>query len=165
MHSIIRWIDRVSLGISGLTLILMMVLISLDALMRYGMNRSLAGVDGLTSEFFMPTVVYLAAAYVYSSGANIRATILSDQLPKKIQVGIFIIFDAIGAFVFALICYGVWIRAYDSYISDEYSTNTLGYILAPSFAVVAFGCTLLLFRMIIAIVTLEPPTSEENLDV
>jgi TRAP-type C4-dicarboxylate transport system permease small subunit len=158
-------LERIALWLAYAALIAMMALTTADAFMRYGMGRPLLGIEGLTAEVFMPAIVYLAATHVYSSGGHIRMTIVSDQLPEAVQRWLFTLYDAAGMVLMAAIAYGVGSRALQSYAFNEYSTNPIGYLLAPCFAIVAVGAGLLALRMAGSVLTGRQPTPAAESDL
>lgn len=151
-------LERLVLWLAYTALIAMMVLATADAFMRYGAGRPLLGIEGLIAEVFMPAIVYFAATHVYSSGGHIRMTIVSDQLPEMVRRWVFTLYDAAGMVLMAAIAYGVGNRALQSYAFNEYSTNPIGYLLAPCFAIVAIGAGLLALRMAGSVLTGRQPT-------
>ncbi len=155
----IRYAERSLLVLACVALFALTLLTTADALLRYIFNAPITGSHELADEFLMPAVIYFALTYVYSSGGHIRITIVSDLLPIGMQRALLCIWDAIAAAVFAMIAHGVWHRMWESYEFREYSTSPLDYLLAPSYAIVAIGATLMAIRLALAAITARHPKS------
>jgi TRAP-type C4-dicarboxylate transport system permease small subunit len=81
---VIASISRVMSGIAATAVILMMLLITVDVLLRYFLNRPIKGAHELI-EFMMILAVFLGVAYVQYRKVNISISLLLDRLPQKAQ--------------------------------------------------------------------------------
>jgi len=61
---------------------IMMLLTTADAAGRYLLNRPINGAYEITTNYLMISAVFLAMAFAYRGGANIRVTFLVDRLPR-----------------------------------------------------------------------------------
>lgn len=143
-----RGLEQFMLWLSYVALFAMTVGSAVDALLRYVMNRSLPGMDGLVQEIFMPALVYFAVTHVYKNDGHIRITLVSNLIPGSVRQVLYRIFDTLAACILLLICYGATMRTIQAYVRNEYSTNSLGYLIAPSIALVAIGSGLLVLRVL-----------------
>ena len=150
-------VERIMLGLACAALLALTLMTTADAFLRYLFNAPITGTHELADEFLMPAVIYFAMAYVYSAGGHIRITILADLLPSGVRRAAMCACDAIACAIFAMIAHGVWRRAYDAYDFREYSTSPLDYLLAPSYAIVALGASLLALRLGAAALTARHP--------
>ncbi len=153
----IRYAERAFLVLACIALFGLTLLTTADALLRYIFNAPITGSHELADEFLMPTVIYFALTYVYSSGGHIRITIVSDLLPLGMQRALLCLWDTVAAALFATVAHGVWHRMWESYEFREYSTSPLDYLLAPSYAIVAIGATLMAIRLALAAITARHP--------
>jgi TRAP-type C4-dicarboxylate transport system permease small subunit len=155
-----RACDRIEwllVRIAAFALVAMVVLTTADALARYFFNAPIDGAMEFNNEFLMPALVFFMISYVYRMGGHVRVTILSDHLPPRVQRVSLVLFDGLTALLFAGVTWGVVLRTIDSYGMREYSSSPLGYLLAPSFAIVAVGAALMTVRALIATVTARHP--------
>lgn len=150
-------VERVMLGLACAALLALTLLTTADAFLRYLFNAPIVGAHELADEFLMPAVIYGALAYVYSTGGHIRITIASDRLPAGTQRVLMGVWDAVACALFAAIAHGVWRRAFESYAFREYSTSPLDYLLAPSYAIVATGASIMAIRLAAAALTARHP--------
>lgn len=158
-------IEWVVVRIAALALAIMVVLTTADALARYLFNAPITGAMEFTNEFLMPALVFFTMSYVYRMGGHVRVTILSDRFPPTVQRALLALFDALTAILFAGLTWGVALRAFDSYSLREYSSSPLGYLLAPSFMIVAIGGALMTVRAAIAALTAHHPAVADAGDV
>lgn len=163
-----RVLDRIewlTVRLAALALVAMVLLTTADALGRYLFNTPIEGAMEFTNEFLMPTLVFFAISYVYRMGGHVRVTILSDHFPASVQRVLMTIFDALTTLLFAALTWGVLLRTIDSYGMREYSSSPLGYLLAPSYAIVALGGALMTARAFIATVTARHPHVADAADL
>ena len=84
-----RWLSRcekVAIYGAGLSVFLMMLLTTVDALGRYFFNSPLQGAYELLEDYLMLAATFLGAAVCYRGGGFIRVTLLADRLPKKVSI-------------------------------------------------------------------------------
>ena len=79
-----RAADRVLCIAAAVIILFMMLLTTLDVVMRYAFTRPLAGVYEL-QEFMLVRVVYLALSYVQSSNGHIYVDLLTNRFSEKGQ--------------------------------------------------------------------------------
>lgn len=151
--------------IAALALAVMVLLTTADALARYFLNSPITGAMELTNEFLMPALVFFTMSYVYRMGGHVRVTILSERFPPAVQRASLVLFDAVTAVLFAGLTWGVALRAIDSFGMREYSSSPLGYLLAPSFAIVAIGGALMTVRAAVAALSAHHPEIADAGDV
>jgi TRAP-type C4-dicarboxylate transport system permease small subunit len=78
---------------------------------------------------------------------------------------VLVVFDALTAALFALLAWGMLHRTLESYSLHEYSSSPLGYLLAPSFAIVVVGSILMVLRTATASITGRHPSASHSTDV
>ena len=150
-------VERILVRIAAFALVAMVALTTGDALSRYFFNAPVTGAMELNNEFLMPALVFFMVSYVYRMGGHVRVTLLSDHFPPRLQRASLVLFDGLTTLLFAAVTWGVVVRAIDSYGMREYSSSPLGYLLAPSFAIVAVGAALMTVRALVATVTARHP--------
>lgn len=155
-------VERAALYVSLATLMVMTCLSTVDALLRYFFSTPIEGADLLSEEILLPLLVYPAASYVYSAGGLVRVTLISGRLPDAWRRALFLYFDGLAAIVVLAIAYGVGLRGFEALALDEYSANPIGYLIAPSFFIVAIGAGLLGIGLILTLLAGESPEADEE---
>lgn len=158
-------VEWLTVRVAAVALAVMVVLTSADALARYFLNAPLDGAMEFTNEFLMPTLVFFTMSYVYKRGGHVRVTILSDHFPPGVQRVLMVVFDLATALLCAAITWGIVARTIDSYGMREYSSSHLGYLLAPSYAIVAVGGALMTLRAGLAALTGRHPETAHSHDL
>ena len=120
MEKVLGRFEKWSTHLAVLSIFIMMVLTTADAIGRYLFSFPLAGAYEVTEKYLMVIAVYLGASYTYRGGSNIRITLLVDRLPRGVKMAL-----QVFAQIFS-ICYGFFLlvpaaqavlRAYDQKIT------------------------------------------------
>jgi len=88
-------------NLSGVCLVLMLLMVTLEVLLRYGFQSPTLWTEELCRYMFV-FMVFLPAGYAFLKGAHIKLDILSKRLPAKGQVYLGIIHDLL-ALVFCIV--------------------------------------------------------------
>ncbi len=100
MEKVLNRFEKWSTHVAVLSIFIMMLLTTADAIGRYLFSLPIAGAYEFTEKFLMIIAVYLGASYTYRGGSTIRITLLFDRLPRKVKMVL-----SYFAQVFS-ICYG-----------------------------------------------------------
>jgi TRAP-type C4-dicarboxylate transport system permease small subunit len=100
MQKILSHFEKWSTHVAVLSIFIMMILTTADAIGRYLFSLPLAGAYEVTEKYLMIIAVYLGASYTYRGGSTIRITLLVDRLPHGVKMVLNVV-----AQVFS-ICYG-----------------------------------------------------------
>jgi len=100
MERILSECEKWSTHLAVLSIFVMMLLTTADAIGRYLFSLPITGAYEVTEKYLMLIAVFLGASYTYRGGSNIRVTLLVDRLPPQVKMGL-----NIFAQVFS-ICYG-----------------------------------------------------------
>ncbi len=120
MQKVLGRVEKWSTHVAVLSIFIMMVLTTADAIGRYLFSFPIAGAYEFTEKYLMVIAVYLGASYTYRGGSTIRITLLVDRLPSGVKMAL-----QVFAQIFS-ICYGFFLlvpavqavlRAYDQKIT------------------------------------------------
>jgi TRAP-type mannitol/chloroaromatic compound transport system permease small subunit len=165
-------IDRINqaIGRAATWLILVMVLISAgNAIMRKAFNMSSNGWLEIQWSLFA-AVFLLAAAYTLLKNEHVRIDLLSSRLGPRAQAWI----DIFGTLFFllplcALILFYAWPFFWESFTSQEWSSNPGGLILWPAkslipicFALLALQGVSEIIKRIGFLLGMAPPTESAH---
>ena len=100
MEKVLGHFEKWSTHVAVLSIFVMMLLTTADAIGRYLFSFPLAGAYEVTEKYLMLIAVYLGASYTYRGGSTIRITLLVDHLPHGVKMVL-----NVFAQVFS-ICYG-----------------------------------------------------------
>lgn len=136
------------------------VFISLGALLRYFFDKPIPAGFEISEEYLMPAIFFLAVSAIYTRGGHVRVTLFLRYIPSSIQKVIQVFFNLLCLGYSILLAYGGAIITYNAIINKEYSISILAYPLAPAYAFVLIGFSLLSIRLTISLFDKE--TSSES---
>jgi TRAP-type C4-dicarboxylate transport system permease small subunit len=142
----VRLTSRTVFYLGSATLLIIMVLVTLDVGGRYLFNKPLLGVNEIC-EFMLAGAVLLGLAYTQILRGHVMVELLYDRLSPKTQAILALFHCLIGMFIFGLIAWQSAIMTYDNW-QDRLTSDILRIPAWPfrSFAPVgAFLLTLELF--------------------
>ncbi len=103
MEKVLDRFEKWSTHVAVLSIFVMMLLTTADAIGRYLFSFPLPGAYEVTEKYLMVIAVYLGASYTYRGGSTIRITLLVDRLPGGIKMALKVL-----AQIFS-ICYGFFL--------------------------------------------------------
>lgn len=147
MSRIIDLFDLIFIRIAQLSLLVMMLSISGDALGRYVFNRPLQGSFEFTSLYLMVILTFLAMPASYSAGAMVRLDVFTaplSRLPGHLSERIN---TFAGAAVFGFIAWHSGHEAIAKFISRDTTFGVIQFPLYWSYVWVPLGCGLMAVRL------------------
>jgi len=139
-----------SLRLSQLSLFVMMVLTSIDALSRYFFNNSITGAYEVTEYYLMIILVFLSISYVQKENGHIRLDIIFSKLPYKVQNYLNVIFYLLAAFYFLFIGYQGYITTSNALTNNLIMSGLINFPLWLSYIWVPIGSILIFIRFLLA---------------
>ena len=147
MEKVLGRFEKWSTHVAVLSIFIMMLLTTADAIGRYLFSFPLPGAYEVTEKYLMVIAVYLGASYTYRGGSTIRITLLVDRLPSRARMVL-----QVFAQVFS-ICYGFFLlvpavecvlRAY----SQKLTVSSPPLPLWPPFTAIPIGLLLMALFML-----------------
>jgi len=143
--------SKLLLMLSAFSGVLMTLLVSLSAVMRYAVGKPFGFTEELVGLLFS-SLVFLALPYVTASRQHIEITLIYDLLPQKTKYFLFVLGTVLASVYMLWFAYYAFEFAYFSFLIG--STSDLGNIalwpwmglMVVSSAIVAFVLILLLFK-------------------
>lgn len=144
-----QYITRIENGLANVgkvLLFVLMMLIFMNAVMRYVFDSPVTGVIQLIEDYILIGIVFLLLSTVEYEQDHIKVDILVDRIPNLPRKAIYIISSiaTIGIFAYS-------IRAYLQVSYSQWQSNALSgywnYPIAPARVLIAFGLTLLCVRL------------------
>ncbi len=148
LGSAIGYIEKYCFYLSLFSTVAMMLLISVDAVVRYLFNHPITGTFEITEEYLMVALVFLALSNTYTHGGHVRVTLFLRFIPSSIKLPVNILFALLGLGFFALLTYGGWNIFIRAAHEREFSEGLLQYPLAPAYFLIPLGSGLLCIRLL-----------------
>ena len=134
-------VEKVGVILSGVIILLMMVITSIDTLLRQVLGRPISGVYELES-MMLVGVVYFGLSFIQSKRGHIRMDIISVRLPASGQMVLQLLGDAIFLVVMVLITWQMGLQAWNAWVTGDYLAGVVHFPLGPAKTVLVLGTTL-----------------------
>ena len=135
--------------ISQIFAAILTLVVAADAAGRYLFNRPIPGSLEIT-ELMMVFIVFLAFAYVDSKDGHVRVDLVISRLPRKVQPYIDCLDTVISLGIMAIIAWQSVLYSLELRQSGNVSAYW-GIPISPFLWIVAFGCLLFCFQLILRI--------------
>lgn len=146
INTIIGKLENICVAIAGCALLLLMVLTTIDTIMRYFFSAPLIGVVEFSEEVLMVVIIYMPMSYVFLQGGHIKVELLERFFPNKLKSIFAKMHQIIGLILFLLITYFSIPVAYEAFVTKELSAAALPFPMAPSYIMLTLGCAMLCLR-------------------
>ena len=132
-------VERVFTFLAMISVFIMVCLTAADAMGRYFLNKPISGAYEITENYLMIFAVYLALAFAYREGANVRLTFVVSRLPKKTQLVIKYVVQ-IFSILFVIFLFGSATRMNLGRLDDVVElSKTLSIPVWPAYLIVSLG--------------------------
>ena len=142
-----RKVELFLLAISCISMFGVMVLVTIDVLMRNLFNRPITGVFEIVSMSLIGIVIF-GFSYVQSTKDHIIVEVFTQNLPRKYQNVLNFAGCLIGLMVFAVLAWQSVDYTISSYQSREYTMGLLRIPLWPSKMLMAVGMIVFAIRLL-----------------
>ena len=149
LHRLDAWgraADRALCIASAAIILFMMLLTTLDVVLRYAFNRPLVGVYEL-QEFMLVGVVFLALAYIQSSNGHIYVDLLSNRFSERGQAVLGVFSHAASLLIFGLITWQGGLRAWTALVTGQSREGLISYPLWPAKWILTIGAGFFCVRL------------------
>ena len=127
---------------------LMMLLTTADAAGRYLLNRPITGAYEITTNYLMVSAVFLAMAFAYRGGANIRVTFLVDRLPRPVKLVVNHLVQIVSMVYCAALVYATFKQALRT-IATRTTLSSIEIPQGPAYFLVPVGLFLATLMMLV----------------
>ncbi|MBY7144508.1 TRAP transporter small permease [Virgibacillus sp. NKC19-3] len=142
-------LERYTVILAQLAIVVMMIIITVDAVSRYVFSQSIIGVYEFTERYLMIAAIFLSMSYVSKIDGHIKLDLVIDKLPVKIARSFNLIFLLLGAaFVFGIGYQGM-VMTYDAWVRNIVSTGLIPWPVWLSYIWVPIGAYLFTVRLIL----------------
>lgn len=166
MTRLLNRIEFISMSIAILAVALIMVIISMDAVLRYAFNAPLRWAFELVSYYLMVIGVYFAVSTTFTSGDHISITLLRDVIPPRLRAWIDVVWVSIAAVIFGFMAYGTYHHTISARENVEFIPGIILWPAWLSHLPIPLGCALLVLRLVHHAITLavtgQDPSVEEH---
>lgn len=142
-----RWVETAAAVFAGCTILLVMALVSTDAILRRLFGHPLTFQLQLTEDYLLVAMVMLALAWGYRRGGSIQVRLLVDVLPKATADIVLRLGLAASSIYMAVLAVLAWEPFYRALVDHEVTMGVIDWPVSWSWVWVPLGCGLLSFRL------------------
>jgi len=132
---------------AGLTVIVMMGLTITDIIARFILLKPISGTYEIM-RLMLAIVVFFSFAYVQMLRSQIVVTVIANRLPDRIQEILNLIWILMAMFGFAILSWQGIVGTLEAIETHDVTIGLIPVPTAPSRGVIAFGCFVLLIRLL-----------------
>jgi TRAP-type C4-dicarboxylate transport system permease small subunit len=142
-----RHVETAGVVLAGITMLVVMVLVSADAILRRGFGQPLTFQLTLSESYLLVIMVMLSLAWGYRRGGTIQVRLLLDNLPPATAAIIMRIGLAASAIYMAVLAVLAWSPFYRAWVDNEVVLGVIDWPVAWSWIWVPLGCGMLAIRL------------------
>ena len=128
-------------------ILILTLLVPVDVLMRYGLNRPIAGLYEL-SELLLVGMVYLSITFVQAQKGHVAIDILYSKIPFRPRRVLAVFNSFLGIGITAVMTWRTAHLAWQAWLTQDYTSGLVPWPLWPAKAVISLGCGLLCLRLV-----------------
>lgn len=141
-------LEQLTMAVAVGCVVLLMLVVSADAVGRYVFASPLPWAFELISYYLLIVVTYGALSSTFQRGDHIHLDLIKRLFPKRLSAWLEVVYSLLAAVVFSLIAYGAWHELVESYLAKEFLP---GYIIWPAWLAylpIVIGAALLVMRLL-----------------
>lgn len=165
IYNIFNKIDKFAFSIAQFAMLVLMVLTTADAIMRYGFNKSIIGAYHFSEKYLMVIIVFLSMSYVMKLKGHIQIDLFTDRMPVKINNIFQVIYSILGAIFMFLIGYQSMLVTSEAFIFKYTSTGLIPWPTWLSWIWVPIGAYLFTIRLIFNAINILLNFNKPSLDI
>lgn len=147
------WVKFAGATISGMSVMLMMLVIFADVFSRNFLSGSITGVLEIVQNYFMPLAVFPGLAYVYASGILPKMDLLIAKLNQNVQYAVINLLLILEFILFALVVYYTFEYAlFGMHENISFSAGGTLFPIYPLFFLAPLGFLLLMIEIVFIVV-------------
>lgn len=146
---IVYGLERIAMAVVAFLMTSIMIVVSIDVLMRYAFNSPLAWSYDYVSLYAMAGVFFLALAPSYRERAHVGVDIVLELLPARARLWSDLAAEIIGLCLFSAIAYFGFQRTWVSFVQGDVLAGLIPWPTWLYNGAVPLGCALLCLRLLV----------------
>jgi TRAP-type C4-dicarboxylate transport system permease small subunit len=148
MHSVIRRAEHVAMFVAAACVVLIMFVVSIDAIGRYVFNSPLRWGFDLVTYYLMIAAIYFAVSSTYQRGDHIAVDVVKHLFSPRARRWLDMASSFATIIVFATIAYASLIATMDAYGRHDMIPGVVLWPAWLSYAPIPVGSALLVWRLL-----------------
>lgn len=146
---ILRVVEACAAVAAGLVLLAIMVLVSLDAVLRHVFAAPLTFQLTLTEDYLLVAMAMLALPWGYRRGGTIQVRLVLDLCPPAFNRVVVRVGLLAAAVYLAALSWWSWDKFHEALLYDEVKMGVIDWPVAWSWVWIPIGCGMLALRVLI----------------
>ena len=103
MQALTRWLNRATMALASLFMLLMMAHITTDVIVRFFFDGRIIGTLEIVSYYYMVALVFLSLGFVELRHEHIRVDLFAQMMPPLVQLGLYLLACVLGMIFFGML--------------------------------------------------------------
>lgn len=147
MGKVIRWLDTAVMGVAALAVLVMMVIVSYDAISRYVFNAPLIWAFEIIAYYLLGFALYFAVSPTFSNGDHISIDMFRAMFPVRLRDWLDVLWCLLAAAAFAAIAYAAWHELQVTAARRRFFPGLLRWPAWISYVPIVVGCSVVTLRL------------------
>lgn len=156
----LRVLENATLVLAAVALMLLVSVVTVDAVGRYVFGSALPSAARMTELFFMPAVVFLTWAVAQRHRKHVAVDILHRRFSKRTAAIVDRVIDLCGLLLFVLVLMTAFTVAQQQW--GLWTVEKPSLPTGPSRAIVVIGAALMIVRLMVQIIKGRGETDDEH---
>lgn len=149
MGRAITWLERLSLGVAVLTGVLMMLIVSYDAISRYAFNAPLPWAFEIITNYMLITALYMAVSATFTHGDHINIDLFRHLMPAGLRARLDAVWGLLAAAAFGIVAYGAWREMMRAIARNAFLPGYFTWPLWVAYLPILIGAGILVLRLVV----------------
>ncbi|MCB1396659.1 MAG: TRAP transporter small permease [Rhodobacteraceae bacterium] len=149
MKRAITWLEQLSLGVAVVTGILMMLIVSYDAISRYAFNAPLPWAFEIITNYMLIIALYMALSATFTNGDHINIDLFRILMPGWLRARLDTVWGLMSAVAFGLVAYGAWREMMRAIARNAFLPGYFTWPLWVAYLPILIGAGILVLRLVV----------------
>jgi TRAP-type C4-dicarboxylate transport system permease small subunit len=140
----LKWVDHAFTAVAATALAVMTLLVVADVALRYGSGNPIVFAHDVVVLYLTPAVFFFGFGPTFLRDEHLAVDILTNPMPPRIKAVSAALSAGIGLWIFSLLIWVSWGRAYTSFMRDEVIASIIPWPAWASYMLVPIGSTAML---------------------
>ncbi len=140
----LKWVDHAFTAVAATALAVMTLLVVADVVLRYGSGHPIVFAHDVVVLYLTPAIFFFGFGPTYLRDEHLAVDILTNPMPPRIKAVSAALSAGIGVWIFSLLIWVSWARAYTSFMLDEVIASIIPWPAWASYMLVPIGSAAML---------------------
>lgn len=148
MARLISLLETIAVRLAALCIVVIMLIVSTDAIARYLLRAPLPWAFDLISYYLLIAAIYFAISATFRTGDHISIDLFRSLMSPRVRNILDIAWCLMAALAFALIAFGAWEEMSRAYQNRQFLPGYFAWPAWASYPPIVFGSAILVVRLL-----------------